>query len=116
MIQTNIYIGDVIKEVMAEKRITKAELARRLGIRPQSVEYLLKRKSIDTDTLYNVSLALGYDFSVLYAIRKPQTNLDKDEIEKKISKAKMVVEFELDSADLAKLNLKHKFRKYIEEE
>ena len=40
---------------MADNQITKAELARRLGVRPQSVDYMLTRKSIDTDTLYNVS-------------------------------------------------------------
>ena len=54
MEKSNIYIGEVIRSFMADKQITKAELARRLGVRPQSVEYMLTRKSIDTDTLYNV--------------------------------------------------------------
>ena len=35
---------------MADNQINKAELARRLGVRPQSVDYRLTRKSIDTDT------------------------------------------------------------------
>ena len=55
MEKSNIYIGEVIRSVMADNQITKAELARRLGVRPQSVDYMLTRKSIDTDTLYNVS-------------------------------------------------------------
>lgn len=29
---------------MADNQITKAELARRLGVRPQSVDYMLTRK------------------------------------------------------------------------
>ena len=63
MEKSNIYIGEVIRSVMADNQITKAELARRLGVRPQSVDYMLTRKSIDTDTLYNVSRALNYDFA-----------------------------------------------------
>lgn len=61
MEKSNIYIGEIIRNVMADNQVTKAELARRLGVRPQSVDYMLTRKSIDTDTLYNVSRALNYD-------------------------------------------------------
>ena len=68
MEKSNIYIGEVIRSVMADNQITKAELARRLGVRPQSVDYMLTRKSIDTDTLYNVSRALNYDFAMLYSL------------------------------------------------
>lgn len=70
MKKSNIYIGEIIKNVMSERQVTKAELARRLDVKPQSVDYLLTRKSIDTDTLYNISLALDYDFSLLYSIKK----------------------------------------------
>ena len=68
MEKSNIYIGEVIRSVMADNQITKAELARRLGVRPQSVDYMLTRKSIDTDTLYNVSRALNYDFAMLFSL------------------------------------------------
>lgn len=64
MEKSNIYIGEIIRNVMADNQVTKAELARRLGVRPQSVDYMLTRKSIDTDTLYNVSRALNYDFAM----------------------------------------------------
>ncbi len=37
---------------------------------------MLTRKSIDTDTLYNVSRALNYDFALLYSIHKEQINYD----------------------------------------
>ena len=69
MERCNIYIGKKIAEVMAEKKVTKAEMARRLEVRPQSIDYMLSRKSIDTDTLYSVSLALDYDFAQLYSIK-----------------------------------------------
>lgn len=86
MEKCNIYIGEIIAEIMAEKKISKAEMARRLNVRPQSVDYLLGRKSIDTDTLYNVSLALDYDFALLYSIKKGQINLDKEK--KQVQKSK----------------------------
>ena len=109
MEKSNIYIGEIISDVMSEKKISKAELARRLNVRPQSVDYMLGRKSIDTDTLYNVSVALDYDFAQFYSIKKKQINLDKqDHNEKKINKAKIVVELELEKEDLVRLNLKKK--------
>ena len=70
MEKSNIYIGEIIKNVMLEQQVTKAELARRLKVKPQSVDYMLTRRSTDTDTLYNVSRALNYDFALLYSIHK----------------------------------------------
>jgi plasmid maintenance system antidote protein VapI len=106
MEKSNIYIGEVIRSVMADNQITKAELARRLGVRPQSVDYMLTRKSIDTDTLYNVSRALNYDSAMLYSLHKGQTNCDIKESSYNVATAKVLVELELKPEDLAKLNLK----------
>lgn len=115
MEKSNIYIGEIISDVMSEKKITKAELARRLNMRPQSVDYLLGRKSIDTDTLYNVSVALDYDFAQLYSIKKEQINLDTTgNNEKNINKAKIVVELELEKEDLLRLNLKKKISSLLD--
>lgn len=91
---------------MAEQQVTKAELARRLNVKPQSVDYMLTRKSIDTDTLYNVSRALDYDFALLYSIHKNQTNCDNKEQEYEFSSAKVLIELDLRPEDIAKLNLK----------
>ena len=91
---------------MLEQQVTKAELARRLKVKPQSVDYMLTRKSIDTDTLYNVSRALNYDFALLYSIHKEQINYDTLEQEYRLSTAKVLVELELKPEDIAKLNLK----------
>lgn len=115
MEKSNIYIGEMISEVMAEKNISKAELARRLNIRPQSVDYMLGRKSIDTDTLYNVSVALDYDFAQLYSIKKNQTDFDKPvPHDKSINKAKIILELELEKEDLIKLNIKKKISSLLE--
>ena len=106
MEKSNIYIGEIIKNVLLEQQVTKAELARRLKVKPQSVDYMLTRKSIDTDTLYNVSRALIYDFALLYSIHKEQINYDTLEQEYRLSTAKVLVELELKPEDIAKLNLK----------
>ena len=106
MEKSNIYIGEIIRNVMADNQVTKAELARRLGVRPQSVDYMLTRKSIDTDTLYNVSRALNYDSAMLYSLRAEQTNCDVKESVYNVATAKILVELELKPEDLARLNLK----------
>ena len=109
MKKCNIYIGEIIARVMAEKKVSKAEMARRLEVRPQSIDYMLGRKSIDTDTLYHVSRALDYDFALLYSIKKGQTDLDNEIVEKdKIKRARLVVELELGKEDILRLNLKKK--------
>ena len=93
---------------MADNQVTKAELARRLGVRPQSVDYMLTRKSIDTDTLYNVSRALNYNFAMLYSLREGQTNCDVKESVYYVATAKILVELDLKPEDLARLNMKKK--------
>ena len=100
MEKTTIYIGEVIKNVMVEKLVTKAELARRLQVKPQSVDYMLTRKSIDTDTLYNVSKALDYDFVLLYSIDKEQMNYDRENEAYKLSTAKILIELDLKADEI----------------
>ncbi|WP_187374592.1 MULTISPECIES: helix-turn-helix domain-containing protein [Bacteroides] len=113
MEKPNIYIGEIIKNVMVEKQVTKAELARRLQVKPQSVDYMLTRKSIDTDTLYNVSKALDYDFALLYSISKEQINCDKKDEAYKLSTAKVLIELELKPEEIIKLNLKKKIAELL---
>ena len=104
MEKTTIYIGEVIKNVMVEKLVTKAELARRLQVKPQSVDYMLTRKSIDTDTLYNVSKALDYDFAL---------NYDRENEAYKLSTAKILIELELKPDEIIKLNLRKKISELL---
>ncbi|OAV69230.1 hypothetical protein Barb6_01966 [Bacteroidales bacterium Barb6] len=103
----NIHIGKAIMQVMNNKDVTKAELARRLEVKPQSVDYLLKRESIDTHTLYSVSEVLEHDFFALFFAHKKQTNYDKIDFAKETpTRAKVLVEVELDIEDIIKLDLK----------
>ena len=106
MKKSNVYIGEVIKQVMAERQVTKAELARRLGVRPQSVDYLLTRKSIDT--------ALDYDFAVLYSIKKGVALPVDEEETFKMGNAKITLEIELRQDEMLTLNLKQKIADLLE--
>lgn len=103
---THIHIGENIQSVMNEKGMNKATLARLLDVKPQSVDYLLKRKSIDTDTLYNVSLVLDFDFFKFYRIN--QANSDQINFDVDQSKVKVLVEVALQPEDIIKLKLKNK--------
>lgn len=69
MKRSDIFISEVINKTMSKRKVTKTELYRRLEVRPQSIDYLFSRKSIDTDTLYYESIALDFDFAVLYSIK-----------------------------------------------
>ena len=104
----DIHIGEIITDVMKTQNVTKAELARRLDVKPQSVDYLLGRSSIDTNTLYNVSVALDYDFAKLYLLKHDQINSDKSNFDFVPKKAKVLVEVELNTEDVIKLNLKER--------
>ena len=42
--------------------MTKSELARRINKARQNINDILNRKSCDTELLYNISVALDYDF------------------------------------------------------
>ena len=99
-------IGEIIKQVLTDQNISKAELSRRLGVKPQTVDYMLTRRSIDTDTLYQVSSILNYDFALLYSIKKEDLTVDNHEIN--IVKTKITIEFELTEEEIRKLNLKNK--------
>lgn len=113
MEKTNFYIGEYIKSIMSQNGITKAELARKLGVRPQSIDYLLSRKSVDTDTLYNLSLVLNHDFASLYSIKKDQTNSDNNILDKEQAKMKITIEVELSPQEISMLNLPSKIKNII---
>ena len=110
-----IHIGNIISDVMKNKKVSKAELSRRLGVKPQSVDYLLNRQSIDTHMLYNISNALEYDFAKFFSIETKQTNYDKVNSDYALKKAKILLEVELDTEDVIKLNLKDRVIKILNE-
>ena len=63
---TQIHIGREIEKRLVELRLSKSEFGRKIGIPQQNVNRLLEKKSIDTDKLVSISLALDFNFFELY--------------------------------------------------
>lgn len=62
MIAKRIHLGSRILQLLEEKRISKSEFGRRIGIPSQNVNRLLEKESIETGKLIDVCEALEYNF------------------------------------------------------
>ncbi|TNE81405.1 MAG: hypothetical protein EP332_04605 [Bacteroidetes bacterium] len=79
----SIHIGSEILKVVKRRGITSSEFARRISKSREGVYSIYRRKSIDTDLLKNISMALEYDFFIHYtpvfkeisALKEENTNL-----------------------------------------
>lgn len=58
----DIHIGQLIENVFNEKKITKAEFARRIYTSRQNITTLFNRADIDVKQLLTIGKALDYDF------------------------------------------------------
>lgn len=56
------HIGQLVKRVMWEKKITQAEVARRMTISPSSLAKYFRQPSLQFGILWNLGIAIGYDF------------------------------------------------------
>lgn len=63
-----IHIGSIIKEVLAERGMSKVELSRRLNMTSTNIHKIFKRETIDTGLLLNLCKALKYDFFQYYMV------------------------------------------------
>ena len=58
----DIHIGKIIQDKLAEKSMTVTGLATKINRERTTVHDIFKRKSIDTELLREISIALDYDF------------------------------------------------------
>lgn len=63
----NIHIGKAIAKRLAELKISKSELARRINIPQQHINRMLEKASIDTERLVAVSNAMEFNFFSLFS-------------------------------------------------
>lgn len=63
----NINIGQEIKEKKEQLGLKTTELADRTNIDKRQAYRIYKKKSIDTDVLFDISIQLKYDFFKLYS-------------------------------------------------
>lgn len=57
-----MHIGQLIEKVFNERKISKAELGRRINTSRQNVSALFNRADMDVKQLFTISKALDYDF------------------------------------------------------
>lgn len=56
------HIGQLVKNVMRDKKLSQAEVARRMTISPSSLTNYFKQPSLQFGILWNLGIAMEYDF------------------------------------------------------
>lgn len=62
ILNMNLHIGSLIKKRAQELRIGPTELGSKIDTSKQNMYGIYKRKSIDIELLYKISVALNYNF------------------------------------------------------
>ncbi|CAM3948501.1 hypothetical protein FLAN108750_00725 [Flavobacterium antarcticum] len=101
-------VGLLLERFIKERRIFKSALARKLRVRPQTVQTYLKKSTMQSETIWQLSVALQHNFLQDLADQLPKefsTYVTKDtslqekcaalEEELKITKAQLAVLKEL---------------------
>ena len=76
----NIHIGSIIKAKAAERKITEVQLAKMIHCHNSTIHDIYHRKSINTEQLWKIAVALEYDFfTKIYGNSLPETVTKKQE-------------------------------------
>ena len=70
-----MHIGNEITRVLSQKQIAKANLGGAIGITGSAMNYLLKRESVDVETLHKVSNVLKYNFFKHYPVEEDAASM-----------------------------------------
>lgn len=65
--ESDLHIGNIIRAKLLEKKMTVAELAKKINRSREATRDMLNKKSINTDLLLVISNALHYDFFKEYS-------------------------------------------------
>ncbi len=84
----SVQIGNIIKKVMEEKRVSPSELAARLGVHPGSISRIFNYKHMHSSLLQKLSQALGHDFFKYFTqdikVERPAADKQIDELRKEM--------------------------------
>jgi plasmid maintenance system antidote protein VapI len=78
-VDSDIHIGQLIKEECRKQHISATELAEALSYERANVYKLFEKPLINIDTLFKISKILNYDFFALYS-KQLDINLDKNRV------------------------------------
>lgn len=79
----SIFIGEEIKKVVKERKVTIAWLSRELGCHRTNIYRIFDSASVDTDTLLRLSIILNFNFFKFYSdivIQKINTDVSNKEL------------------------------------
>jgi transcriptional regulator with XRE-family HTH domain len=101
-------VGSIIKQVLLDTGMTKAEFARRLNTSNQNVHGIFRRSNFDTELLQKIGKILNHDFFQYYQDKteeKPKKLIDKLN---NVNKTKILIELEFEEDHLLNKMLKEK--------
>ncbi len=87
-----MHIGQKISEIITQRRTTKQELGRAIGLTGSSATYLTTRASIDVETLQKIGNVLKYDFFKHFPIDEGQGAGGRGQVEIKDDRDIMIDE------------------------
>jgi len=96
-----IHIGSVIKKVVAEKKLSAGYLADKIDMAKSSVNRLYSYKSMQTELLIAISVALDYDF---FAVYSGGLNIKKEEV-KVVSECEKMLEVKSAELETVKIEM-----------
>ncbi|PVV61901.1 helix-turn-helix domain-containing protein [Chryseobacterium sp. HMWF035] len=56
------HLGELVRKIIDDKKLTQAEVARRMQISPTSLANYFNQSSLQFGIVWNIGLAIGYDF------------------------------------------------------
>lgn len=84
----SVQIGNIIKKVMEDKRVSPSELASRLGVHPGSISRIFNYKHMHSSLMQKISQALGHDFFKYFTqdikVERPASDKQIDELKKEL--------------------------------
>ncbi|MCL2073087.1 MAG: helix-turn-helix domain-containing protein [Marinilabiliaceae bacterium] len=94
-VQSTIHLGKIIKQKFDETSMNISEFAEKIHVHRTNVNNIFKRKSINSELLFEISKALNFDFYNEIYLDKRTDNFSK----------KVLIAFEIDESKIDKLGL-----------
>lgn len=86
-----MHVGQKLSELLVEKRMTRQELGRLIGVTGSAVTYLVSRGTFDVETLQKIGNVLKYNFFKHYPVEEDAEEMAAGvESEKKLLIAKIM--------------------------
>lgn len=104
MKKAQLHIGSIIQEKVKELGWTDTAFANKIDTSRQNVSSIYSRPSIDSNMLFNISQATGFNFFDCYM----QTSEQNSFASPKVENAKVLIQIELDAKEVVSLNLKER--------